>query len=108
MIDSLVELREMTLNLPEHPTVKGTTHAAGDGVDIADVFISAHTVFPEHTHEELTVIVPYRGRIVAVIEGKEYSVPAGLSAYFLPGVPHYVKAPVDSWVIRITIPKLKG
>ena len=108
MIDSLVALREMTLNLPVHPATQGVTHAAGEGVRTEDVFIPAGTTFREHIHHNLTVIVPYAGKIVAVIEGKELAMCIGRSAYFDPGVPHFVKALTDSWVIRITIPNREG
>ncbi len=104
MLDSILKLREMTLNLPVHPTTQGCSHANGDGVTIDDVFLAAGSASREHAHDRLTVIVPYRGKIVAVIEDREYSVPVGLSIYFIPRVTHYIKAPVDSWVIKITIP----
>ncbi len=104
MLESMLKLREMTLNLPVHPTTQGCSHAQGDGVVTDDVFLAAGTKSPEHVHDKLTVIVPYRGKIVAVIESRERDVPVGRSVYFLPGSLHYVHALVDSWVIKITIP----
>ncbi len=104
MLDSIRRLREMTLNLPVHPTTQGCSHAQGDGVVTADVFLPAGSASKEHAHDRLTVIVPYRGKIMAVIEAQDRVVPVGRSVYFLPGSPHYVVALVDSWVIEITIP----
>ncbi len=108
MRDSIRQLREMTLALPVHPATQGHTHAECEGVVTSDVFLAEGTESPRHTHDKLTVIVPYRGEVVAVIEDKERFVPVGRSVYFLPGSLHCVKALVDSWVIQITVPNEEG
>lgn len=77
-------------------------------VAVQRVCLEASTVFPEHSHNEIEVIVIYKGEGLHITPGMKSRVTAGESYISRPGELHEFRAVTDCELIAITIPASAG
>lgn len=77
-------------------------------VAVARTRFSAHTTFPEHTHEEKEVIMVYKGRGIMSYPGGEVELGPGDVVIFEPGQPHSFRTLEPTEIIAQTIPAGRG
>ncbi len=121
--NNLDKIKELTYKLPSISEMISSTSNATfveydvdgvafgvclyDGTDIAvqRAFMSAESVFPEHSHGENTeFLLVYSGKLVVHICGEEKEIGPAEVIRVPPGVPHSVAAVADTWMIAAIIP----
>ncbi len=119
--NNIPRLRELTSTLLDFPAGEPEviTYQSGDEVithygiskckeyAVSRAFLPAGTKFPVHSHEEREYVIVISGRMIAEApDGKE--LPLSDHYEFAPELSHNVYAPVDTWVLGITVPAAEG
>ena len=118
-------LRELTRRLVDmditHPGAGFVKYDIGEGTciglnirndgdkSIQEIFLTAGSVFPWHSHDTHETLKAIDTRFEVSIENNDtFILEPGQSHYFPPGSEHTVKALEDGWILGITVPADKA
>jgi quercetin dioxygenase-like cupin family protein len=99
-----------TWKLPEGTSEAWAIWADADDVSVTKARVSAGSRFPIHVHDEVEVLIVYRGRLRYVSATRERVLLPGACIRIEPGRAHEVEAVghSDAYVLAIHVPAGKG